>query len=95
MTDQGVVVAKPLDLGQLRRDEGWFFADGDLLHVTTTSSDWDAILFTGEATNRLTGVSVPEFLTALGTFNGARRPSRKKRQAPRSGGLRRNRMRTG
>ena len=71
ITDQGVVVAKPLDLGQLRRDEGWFFADGDLLHVTTTNSDWDDILFTGEATNRLTGVSVPEFLTALGTFNGA------------------------
>ncbi|MGA2257699.1 MAG: hypothetical protein ABSG53_23810, partial [Thermoguttaceae bacterium] len=71
ITDRGVAVAKPLDLGQLRRDEGWFFADGDLLHVTTTGSDWDDILFTGETTNRLTGVSVPEFLTALGTFNGA------------------------
>ena len=70
MTDQGVAVAKPLDLGQLRRDEGWFLADGDLLHVTTTSSDWDDILFTGETTNCLSGVSVPEFLTALGTFNG-------------------------
>ena len=70
MTDQGVVVAKPLDLEQLRQDEGWYVAEGDLLHVTTTNSDWDDILFTGEATNRLTGVSVPEFLKALGTFDG-------------------------
>ena len=70
MTDQGVAVAKPLDLEQLRREEGWFFADGDLLHATTTNSVWDDILFTGETTNCLTGVSVPEFLTALGTFNG-------------------------
>ena len=71
MTDQGVVVAKPLDLEQLRRDEGWYVAEGDLVHVTTTNSDWDDILFTGETTNCLSGVSVPDFLTALGTFNGA------------------------
>ena len=70
MTDQGVVVAKPLDLEQLRQDEGWYLAEGNLLHVTTTNSDWDEILFTGEANKRLTGVSVPEFLKALGTFEG-------------------------
>lgn len=70
MTDQGVAVAKPLNLEQLRRDEGWYVAEGDLVHVTTTNSDWDDILFTGQTTNCLTGVSVPEFLTALGTFNG-------------------------
>ena len=70
-TDQGGIVAKPLDLEQVRRDDGWYVAEGDLLHLTTTNSDWDDILFTGEATNRLTGVSVPEFLKALGTFNGA------------------------
>jgi superfamily II DNA or RNA helicase len=70
MTDQGVVAAKPLDLEQVRQDEGWYVAEGDLLHVTTTNSDWDDILFTGEATNRLTDVSVPEFLKALGTFDG-------------------------
>ena len=62
MTDQGVAVAKPLDLEQVRHDEGWYVAEGDLLHVTLTNSDWDEILFTGEATNRLTDVSVPEFL---------------------------------
>ena len=60
ITDQGVVVAKPSNLDRLRRDEGWFLADGDLLHVTTTNSDWDDILFTGETTNCLSGVSVPD-----------------------------------
>jgi superfamily II DNA or RNA helicase len=70
MTDQGVVAAKPLNLEQVRQDEGWYVAEGDLLHVTTTNSDWDDILFTGEATNRLTDVSVPDFLKALGTFDG-------------------------
>ena len=70
MTDQGVVAAKPLNLEQVRQDEGWYVAEGDLLHVTTTNSDWDDILFTGEATNRLTDASVPEFLKALGTFDG-------------------------
>jgi hypothetical protein len=67
---EGVAHRKPLDLKQLRRDEGWYVAEGDLLHVTTTGSDWDGILFTGETTNCLSGVSVPEFLTALGTFYG-------------------------
>ena len=70
-TDQGGVVAKPLDLEQLRRDEGWYVTEGSLVHVTTTNSDWDDILFTGEATSRLTGVSVPEFLKALGTLDGS------------------------
>jgi len=70
MTDQGVVVAKPLNLEQLRRDEGWYVAEGNLVHVTTTNSDWDDILFTGKTTNCLSGVSVPDFLTALSTFNG-------------------------
>ena len=70
MTDQGVVAAKPSDLEQVRQDEGWYVAEGNLLHITTTNGDWDDVLFAGEATNRLSGVSVPEFLKALGTFNG-------------------------
>ena len=71
ITDQGVVVVKPSNLEQLRRDEGWYVAEGDLVHVTITESDWDDILFTGQTSNCLSGVSVPDFLTALGTFNGA------------------------
>jgi len=70
MTDQRVVAAKPLDLERVRQDEGWYVARGDLLHLTPTGSDWDDILFSGEATNRITGVSVPEFLKAVDTLDG-------------------------
>ena len=37
---------------------------------SNAQANGDDILFTGEATSRLTGVSVPEFLKALGTFDG-------------------------
>lgn len=70
VTDQGATVPKPRDLEHLRRDEGWYVAEDDLLHVTTTGSDWDDMLFTGEGANRLTGVAVPEFLKALDIFDG-------------------------
>jgi hypothetical protein len=66
-TGQGTVVAKPVDLEQLRRDEGWYFAEGNLLHVSTTNTDWDGLLITDQEDSHLRGNSVPEFLKALGT----------------------------
>ena len=66
-TDQGTVVAKPVDLEQLRRDEGWYLAEGNLLHVSTTNTDWDGLLITDQEDSHLRGNSVPEFLKALGT----------------------------
>ena len=66
-TDQGTVVAKPVDLEQLRRDEGWYLAEGNLLHVSTTNTDWDGILITDQEDSHLRGNAVPEFLKALGT----------------------------
>ena len=66
--EQGNVVARPADLGQLRRDDGWYVAGGDLVHVSTTDTEWDEFLLTDEATRRLTDVAVPEFLKALDTF---------------------------
>jgi hypothetical protein len=68
ITDDGVVVAKPLDLEQLRRDEGWYVAEGHLLHVNATGSHWDDILITAQADSHLTGVAVPEFLKAIEAF---------------------------
>ena len=67
-TNQGPVVAKPLDLKQLRQDDGWYLAEGKLLHVPTTSTDWDDLLITAGPDGHLTGTSVPRFLKALGTF---------------------------
>jgi superfamily II DNA or RNA helicase len=66
-TDQGTVVAKPVDLEQLRRDEGWYLAEGNLLHVSTTNTDWDGLLITDQEDSHLRGNAVPEFLKALGT----------------------------
>ena len=67
LTDQAAVVAKPRDLEQLRRDDGWYLAEGNLLHVSTTNTDWDALLFTNQENGHLRGSSIPEFLKALGT----------------------------
>lgn len=67
-TNQGTVVAKPVDLEQLRQDDGWYLAEGKLRHVPTTNTDWDGLLITAPADGHLTGTSVPQFLKALGTF---------------------------
>jgi hypothetical protein len=66
-TDQGTVVAKPVDLERLRRDENWYLAEGNLLHVSTTNTDWDGILITDQEDSHLRDNAVPEFLKALGT----------------------------
>jgi SNF2 family DNA or RNA helicase len=68
VTEDGTVVAKPADLEELRRKDGWYVADGNRLHVATTDTEWDDVLLTGPPTNRLTGVSVPEFLKTLDTL---------------------------
>ena len=70
VTSEGRTIPKPVDLEQLHRNGGWYVAEGGLVHVTTTGSDWDDILVAGETTKQLTGVAVPEFLKALGTFDG-------------------------
>jgi superfamily II DNA or RNA helicase len=67
-TDQGDIVASPLDLDRLRHDDGWYVADGNLLHVVTTDTDWDKILIADGSPHRLTDVAVPEFLKALDTL---------------------------
>ena len=69
VTADGVSVPPPGDLHQLRHDEGWYVADGRLLHVTTTGSEWDPILLAA-SDSQLTGVAVPEFLKTLDGFNG-------------------------
>ena len=66
-TNQGTVVAKPVDLEQLRRDGGWYLAEEKLLHVPTTNTEWDDLLFTARNVGHLTGTFVPKFLKALGT----------------------------
>lgn len=67
-TRQGTVVDKPVDLEQLRRDDGWYLAEGNLLHVAATDPDWDSLLFIAGSDGRLAGIAVPKFLKALGTF---------------------------
>lgn len=67
-TAGGNVVAKPVDLERLRRDDGWYVADGNLVHVSTTDSEWDETLLADGSPRRLTDVAVPEFLKALDTF---------------------------
>ena len=64
-SDQGDIVARPTDLDRLRRDDGWYVADGNLLHVVATDTDWDEMLIADESSHRLTGVGVPEFLKGL------------------------------
>lgn len=51
VTREGASVPKPRDLEQLRRDEGWYAADGCLLHITTTGSDWDTLTITTDHGN--------------------------------------------
>lgn len=68
-TEQGVVVAKPVDLEQLYQDDGWYLAEDKLLHVPTTNTEWDGLLIAAGEDGHLTGTSVPKFLKALGTFD--------------------------
>ena len=70
-TSQGVVVKKPVSLEQLRQDEGWFVADGDLCHAEPTNTSIDPLLFTTGTTARLLeSQDVPEFIKAAETVAG-------------------------
>ena len=69
-TQQGVVVKKPISLDQLRRDEGWFVADGDLYHAEPTNTSIDPLLFTTDTAVCLLDQDVPEFIKATETVAG-------------------------
>lgn len=67
-TGQGKVVSKPEDAEQLRRDGGWYFADGNLRHIPLTDTEWDRLLITGPEDRHLRGHHVPELLRAVDTL---------------------------
>ena len=69
-TQQGVVVNKPISLDQLRQDEGWFVADGDLYHAEPTNTSIDPLLFTTDTAVCLRDQDVPEFIKATETVAG-------------------------
>ena len=69
-TPDGKVIDKPVDLEQLLKDEGWYIAVDDLVHVPTTDTVLDSTIITESGPSHLVGNSVPDFLKTLETFSG-------------------------
>ncbi len=61
-TAKGLVVEKPTDLETLKRDDGWFVADGDLYRAEPSDGPLDPTLFTGAGERRFHGQDVPTVL---------------------------------
>ncbi len=64
------MVEKPVDLEQLRRDEGWYIAGNDLLHLEATDDTLGNIITAPTGAVHLTGNSVPETLKAVEKYAG-------------------------
>ena len=62
----GVVVAKPPRLEELRYDEGWFSIGDDLVKVITTGTSLDQVLIPQGSPDSLVGDDVPQFLKLIG-----------------------------
>jgi superfamily II DNA or RNA helicase len=68
-TSRGEVIDKPVDLEQLRQDEGWYVAGDDLVHVPTTNTTLDSTVISGTGPSHFTGNSVPDFLKNFESFS--------------------------
>jgi superfamily II DNA or RNA helicase len=69
-TPDGKVIEKPVDLEQLRKDEGWYISGDDLVHVPTTNTNLDGTIITETGPSQFSGNAVPEFLKSFETFSG-------------------------
>lgn len=69
-TPRGEVIAKPVNLEQLRQDDGWYVAGDDLVHVPVTNTPLDGTLITDTGQTHFTGNSVPNFLKNFETVSG-------------------------
>jgi SNF2 family DNA or RNA helicase len=64
-TAKGEVVEKPVSLEQLSKDDGWYLAGENFVHVETTGTDLDNTLLTQTGPTHFTGNSVPETLKKI------------------------------